>query len=397
MQITDVLGFSRSLRGAGIRVSLGQVIDAGRSLEFVDIGSRPDFYSALRANLISRREDIPVFDRVFDTFWHDRRCGASPADTSEETIRQRSNSEVTLMDLEEASEQSSAGSFACSPVEIISKKDFNELSIEESLEMRRAILFITARLATRLSRRKKLDDRANAVDLRRTMRKSLSFGGDIVEFARRRRKVKKTRIVLLCDVSGSMESYSRFLIQFMYGLQNELWGVETFIFSTSLSRITHLIRTRNIERALERLSGHVLGWSGGTNIGRSFATFNHDFAKQLVGHRTVIIVISDGWDCGDVDVLEREMKNIKSRCLKVVWLNPLLASKNYEPLCKGMQAALPHLDYFLPAHNLESLIALGRTLEGFGASNALPPRAASVRLQRESILEGKPPTEASGL
>ena len=275
------------------------------------------------------------------------------------------------MDLEEASEQSPAGSFACSPVEILSKKDFNELSIQESLEMRRAILFITARIATRLSRRKKLDDSANAIDLRRTMRKSLSFGGDIVEFARRRRKVKKTRIVLLCDVSGSMECYSRFLIQFMYGLQNQLWGVETFVFSTSLSRITHLIRTRNIERALERLSGHVLGWSGGTNIGRSFATFNHDFAKELVDHRTVIIVISDGWDCGDVDLLAQEMKNIKRRCLKVLWLNPLLASKNYQPLCKGMQAALPHLDYFLPAHNLQSLIALGRTLEGFGASRVL--------------------------
>ena len=363
MQITDVLGFSRSLKDAGIRISLGQVIDASRSLEFVDIGCRSDFYSALRANLISRKEEIPVFDRTFDTFWRDRRFGVSPADTLEETVPGPTGSDVTLMDLEEALEQGSAGSFAYSPVEILSKKDFNELSIEESLEMRRAILFMAARIATRLSRRKKLADSANAIDLRRTMRKSLSYGGDIVEFARRRRRIKKTRIVLLCDVSGSMESYSRFLIQFMYGLQNELWGVETFVFSTSLSRITHLLRTGNIERALERLSSHVSGWSGGTNMGRSFSTFNQDFARELVDHRTVIIVISDGWDCGDVDLLAQEMKNIKRRCQKVLWLNPLLASQNYEPLCKGMQAVLPHLDYFLPAHSLESLIALGRTLE----------------------------------
>src|SRR3989449_7748765 len=346
MQIADVVTFGRSLKDAGIPVRVGQIIDASRALEFVDVGSRSDFYTALRANLISRKEEIPLFNRVFDSFREDRRFEASAAVTLKETIQSLSGSDVTLINLEEGEGHDSVGSSAYSLVEILSKKDFSEMSIEDSLEMRRAILRIAARIATRLSRRRKPDKSANAIDLRRTMRNSLNHGGDIVEFARRRRKVKKTRIVLLCDVSGSMERYSRFLIQFMYGLQNELWGVETFVFSTSLSRITHLMRTGNIERSLERLSGHVLGWSGGTNIGRSFATFNHDFAKQLVDHRTVITVISDGWDCGDVDVLEREIKNIKSRCLKVVWLNPLLASKNYEPLCKGMQAALPHLDYF---------------------------------------------------
>ena len=397
MQIADVVTFGRSLKDAGIPVRVGQIIDASRALEFVDVGSRSDFYTALRANLISRKEEIPLFNRVFDSFWEDRRFEASAAVTLKETIQPLSGSDVTLMNLEDGEGQGSAGSSASSLVEILSKKDFSEMSIEESLEMRRAILRIAARIATRLSRRRKPDKSANAIDLRRTMRQSLNHGGDIVEFARRRRKIKKTRIVLLCDVSGSMERYSRFLIQFMYGLQNELWGVETFVFSTSLSRITHLMRTGNIERSLEKLSSQVLGWSGGTNIGSSFSTFNRSFARELVDDRTVVVVLSDGWDCGDVDLLGEEMKNLKRRCRKILWLNPLLASENYEPLCKGMQAALPHLDYFLPAHNLESLIALGRTLEGFGASNALPPRAASVRLQRESILEGKPPTEASGL
>jgi uncharacterized protein with von Willebrand factor type A (vWA) domain len=127
-------------------------------------------------------------------------------------------------------------------------------------------------------------------------------------------------------------------------------------------RITHLIRSKNIDRALEKLSTLVSGWSGGTNIGGSFHTFNQDFARGLVDHRTVIIVISDGWDCGDVDLLAQETGNLKSRCRKVIWLNPLLACKDYEPLCKGMQAVLPHLDDFLPAHNLESLIALGHNL-----------------------------------
>ncbi|MBI2349431.1 MAG: VWA domain-containing protein, partial [Deltaproteobacteria bacterium] len=143
----------------------------------------------------------------------------------------------------------------------------------------------------------------------------------------------------------------------------ELWGVETFVFSTSLSRITHLIRTKDIGSALERISHSVVGWSGGTNIGRSLHAFNREFAPSLVTHRTVLVIISDGWDRGDVALLEREMRALKRRCQKIIWLNPLLASDNYEPLCKGMQAALPYLDLFLSVHNLNSLVALGRTLQ----------------------------------
>jgi uncharacterized protein with von Willebrand factor type A (vWA) domain len=222
---------------------------------------------------------------------------------------------------------------------------------------------IATKIATQVSRRKKRATKGEEVDPRSTMRKSIKYGGEIIELARRKRRIKKTRVVLLCDVSGSMDCYSRFLIQFMYGLQNELWGVETFVFSTSLSRITHLIRSKEIASALERISHSVVGWSGGTNIGRSLATFNRDFAPSLVTHRTVVVVISDGWDRGDVSVLEREMQALKRRCYKMVWLNPLLASDHYEPLCKGMQAALPYIDHFLSVHNLNSLVTLGRTLQ----------------------------------
>jgi uncharacterized protein with von Willebrand factor type A (vWA) domain len=160
-----------------------------------------------------------------------------------------------------------------------------------------------------------------------------------------------------------MDCYSRFLIQFMYGLQNELRGVETFVFSTSLTRITHLIRTKDIGNALERVSSSVLGWSGGTNIGQSLHTFNREFAPSLVTHRTVIVLFSDGWDRGDVALMEREMRNLKRRCHKIIWLNPLLASEHYRPLCKGMQAALPYLNFFLSVHNVHSLVALGRTIQ----------------------------------
>jgi uncharacterized protein with von Willebrand factor type A (vWA) domain len=247
--------------------------------------------------------------------------------------------------------------------ELLNRKDFSEMTVEESRAIARAILLIATKIATQVSRRKKHARKGATVDPRWTLRKNIKYGGDVVELVNRKRRIKKTKVVLLCDVSGSMDCYSRFLIQFMYGLQNELWGVETFVFSTSLTRITHLIRTKDIANALEQISGSILGWSGGTNIGRSLQTFNRNFAPAMVTSRSIVVIISDGWDRGDVSLLERQMQDLKRRCKKVIWLNPLLASENYEPLCKGMQAALPYIDLFLSVHNLNSLVALGRTLQ----------------------------------
>jgi uncharacterized protein with von Willebrand factor type A (vWA) domain len=374
----NVLAFSRVLKELGIKIGLSQTLDASRALEYVDIGRRADFQAVLRANLVSNKEEVALFERAFDLFWRARPPQESFTETSDipslpsEEPQIEQGSGENLQDLLESfsagesgkdgdAEQISIPTY--SPSESLSKKDFSDLGIEESRAIRRAILMIATKIATQVSRRKKRATKGEEVDPRSTMRKSIKYGGEIIELARRKRRIKKTRVVLLCDVSGSMDCYSRFLIQFMYGLQNELWGVETFVFSTSLSRITHLIRSKEIASALERISHSVVGWSGGTNIGRSLATFNRDFAPSLVTHRTVVVVISDGWDRGDVSVLEREMQALKRRCYKMVWLNPLLASDHYEPLCKGMQAALPYIDHFLSVHNLNSLVTLGRTLQ----------------------------------
>ncbi|HEY7162935.1 MAG TPA: VWA domain-containing protein [Candidatus Binatia bacterium] len=376
--LPNVLAFARALKELGVKVSLSQVIDASRSLDFVDIAEKSDFRALLRSNLISQKEDFPVFDMVFDSFWREQTYERVPMETLDiqgtptETKTQEGGDEegleeavsevmatenVPFEDLEELSVPT------YSPQEQLNRKDFSEMGVEESRAIARAILLIATKIATQISRRKKRARRGNVVDLRWTMRNSMKFGGEIIDLVTRKRRIKKTKVVLLCDVSGSMDCYSRFLIQFMYGLQNELWGVETFVFSTSLSRITHLIRTKDISNALEKISGSILGWSGGTNIGRSLQTFNRDFAPSMVTHRTVVVVISDGWDRGDVSLLERQMSDLKRRCKTVIWLNPLLASENYEPLCKGMQAALPYIDLFLSVHNVNSLVALGRTLQ----------------------------------
>jgi uncharacterized protein with von Willebrand factor type A (vWA) domain len=376
--VPNLLAFGRALKQLGVKVSLSQVIDVSRSLEFVNIGDKVDFRALLRANLVLQKEDFPIFDMLFDCFWRELSYERVPMETLEiegtptESKAQEGGDEEGLEDavaeavaaedvpLENLDEFSVP---TYSPQELLNRKDFSEMSVEESRAIARAILLIATKIATQISRRKKVGRKGSVVDPRWTMRRNMKHGGEIIELVNRKRRIKKTRVVLLCDVSGSMDCYSRFLIQFMYGLQNELWGVETFVFSTSLSRITHLIRTKDIVNALEKISGSILGWSGGTNIGRSLHTFNRNFAPSLVTHRTVVVVISDGWDRGDVSLLEREMQDLKRRCKKIIWLNPLLASENYEPLCKGMQAALPYLDLFLSVHNVNSLIALGRTLQ----------------------------------
>lgn len=377
--VANVLAFGRVLKELGIKIGLSQAMDASRALEFVDIARRGDFRAALGANLVSDREGLELFDRAFNAFWRTRRSRELSLETSDLPSFQSTkpdqdstgSGESVEELLESLSSQEARGDEETqeipiptySPSESLAKKDFSDLGIEESRAISRAILLIATKIATQMSRRKKRSVKGDQVDPRWTMRKNIKYGGEVIDLVTRKRRIKKTRVVLLCDVSGSMDCYSRFLIQFMYGLQNELWGVETFVFSTSLSRITHLIRSKDIAGALERISNSVVGWSGGTNIGRSFAAFNREFAPSLVTHRTVVVVISDGWDRGDVTLLEREMRTLKRRCYKIVWLNPLLASENYEPLCKGMQAALPYLDVFLSVHNLNSLVTLGRTLQ----------------------------------
>jgi uncharacterized protein len=377
--LPNLMAFGRALKQLGVKVSLSQVIDSSKAIDLVDIAEKTDFRALLRANLISQKEDFPAFDMLFDCFWREQGYERMPMETMEiqgtpsDSQAQEGGDEEG--GLEEAATESlpkenvpleNLDEFSVptySPQELMNRKDFSEMSVEESRAIARAILLIATKIATQISRRKKVARKGAAIDPRWTMRRSMKYGGEVIDLVRRKKRIKKTKVVLLCDVSGSMDCYSRFLIQFMYGLQNELWGVETFVFSTSLSRITHLIRTKDIINALEKISGSILGWSGGTNIGRSLHTFNRSFAPSMLTHRTVVVIISDGWDRGDVSVLEREMQDLKRRAKKIIWLNPLLASENYEPLCKGMQAALPYLDMFLSVHNVNSLVSLGRTLQ----------------------------------
>jgi hypothetical protein len=248
-----------------------------------------------------------------------------------------------------------------SDVEATGGRDLTALGADDLVEIERIARQIARRIAARPSRRWRAARRGPRIHLRAAMRHSLGTGGDTPDPPRRERKRRRTRVVAICDVSGSMDIYSRFLLQFLFALQNSFARVETFVFSTALSRVTGTLTGERYDAALARLSAAVGGWSGGTRIGASLAAFNAEWAR-LVDRRTVVVILSDGWDTGDPEQLGDELRTIARRAGRVIWLNPLLGSPSYEPLTRGMQAALPHVDVFAPAHNLASLRDLARHL-----------------------------------
>ncbi len=376
----QVLDFCRLLKRLELDITLNRVIDAFRSLEFVDVSRREDFHLALRSNLVSRSEDIPVFDRAFDLFWR-RPPDANPdeqqfrsdrssegadgenqgADSLEQKIVQVFV-EDWLKDGDAEDDSKEEEIAAYSAQEVLATKDFSTYGDEDVKQLRILIDQLAPRIATRVSRRTKADSRGHQFDPRRTLRANIKYGGDVIELPRKKRKVTKSKLVLLCDVSGSMDCYSRFLIQFIYALQNQLKGVETFVFSTRLTRISNMLRTRDIYEALDRISASVYDWSGGTSIGSCLRAFNGGVGRTVVNSKSVVVIVSDGWDRGDSDLLADEMRRLRSSCHRVIWLNPLAGSSSYQPICSGMKAALPHVDYFLPAHNLSSLMGLLKVL-----------------------------------
>jgi uncharacterized protein with von Willebrand factor type A (vWA) domain len=257
-------------------------------------------------------------------------------------------------------------------------QDFATFSADQLDEVLRLTVLIARRLARRISRRRRPVRRRGRVDLRRTLRANLTRA-DLIDLRFRARKRKKTKLVLLCDVSGSMDLYSRFLLQFLFAVQSVFRRVETFAFSTRLTRITDHLRARSYRQVLRRLQD-VRDWSGGTRIGESLAEFNREWGR-IVDRRTIVIILSDGWDTGDPEVLATEMLRIKRRAGRVIWLNPLLGNPSYEPLTRGMAAALPLVDHFAPAHNLASLRDLAQRLSlelDMGGSRNGPPSPPSV-------------------
>lgn len=360
--------FCRRLREEGLLATPGDTIDAARVLALVDVTDREDFRAALRGVLVHRVEDLRTFEECFDAFWGAAqqapsawlRRNAPPAPKKEKRVP-LSLDRWMRNDGEEEREREEAMLPAPSALESVGRQDFTSFHDEALREVTRVAKRIARRLAMRPSRRWEAARDGARPHLRRTLRLSVKTGGEVSELAFRQRKVRRTKLVVLADVSGSMELYVRLFLQFLFALQHSFARVETFAFSTRLSRITEQLKSRGYAEALAELSQEVTDWNGGTRIGDSLLAFVEGWPR-LVDRNTVVIVLSDGWETGDPAVLGEALAAIGRRAARLVWLNPLLGSPDYEPLTQGMVAALPHLDVFAPAHDLESLAQLARHL-----------------------------------
>ena len=371
-QITD---FCSLLRQMDVNVTTTNQLSWCQSVQLIDIGDRDAFYHTARTNLISKDTDRETFDLAFNLFWRYPRTEFEAVDAESETPEPSSlqdlsdtSDEQDILEqwLDSETEEDTEGeeddSTAYSVEEILKRKDFSEFTTEDMEKAREIIAKLAAILATRLSRRKVVGKKGKIIDFRRSWRKSLAHGGEPLELIRKQQKIKKTKILLLCDVSGSMDCYAKFLIQFIYGMQKELKEVEVAVFSTHLTDITGLLRRKGLAEGLNEVANVVPDWSGGTKIGESLLEFYRQFAPSFSAYRTVVILISDGWDRGDVDVLRHSMEMLHRHAYRLIWLNPLLGSDGYQPICRGIRTALPYVDYFLPAHNLESLAELTKIL-----------------------------------
>ena len=362
LDVQTVVVFCRELRAHGLSVTPAEVVTATTALEIIDTTDRDEVFLSLRSILTTSVDDFPIFEEVFKRFWKRSQSLSSSAAARMQTRSPRQTSKGLAFFLEHWGTSLSSGAQpvkvpGASDNESATVKDFSEFTNEELDEVSRLARRMVRRLARRPSRRWRPVKRGHRVNLRRSLRLSLKTGGELIDLAFKERRPKRTKLVVICDVSGSMDIYSRLLLQFVYGLQNSFAKVESFVFATSLARITGDLKNKTYKRALDRLSANVQGWSGGTRIGASLAMFNEQWLRR-VDKRTVVIILSDGWDTGEPENLAAALSVLKRRAGRVIWLNPLLGSEGYEPVTRGMQAALPFVNVFAPAHDLASLRAL---------------------------------------
>ena len=346
-----------------------QTLAAVEAAGLVGIADRQRFSYALRAALCSSQEEWGKFARLFDEF-SSLQPNQVEADNSQppphRVSRKHSADSRVLINLD--SGETASGEHegklvsGASSQQRLKQIDFSEAALADMAALEQLSLRLLRQMSVRLSRRMKIEARGDSVDLRRSIRRSVTHGGDPIILAYKGRKPQPKRLVIFLDISGSMNLYSLFLLRFAYALQKHFKRVDTFLFSTSVVEVSDLLRTRKLSDVLTKLSQRASEWSGGTKIGGSLREFNRRAGRKILSCHTFFIILSDGWDTGAPEVLAAELRSTRSRVQKLLWLNPLLGLKEYQPVTRGMTAALPYIDVFAPAHNLESLLALEKYL-----------------------------------
>jgi uncharacterized protein with von Willebrand factor type A (vWA) domain len=392
----NLLRFGRRLRAAGITVGPGQILEFVEALDRVSLQRYDDVYHAARATLLTRPEQQVAFKAELEQYLtsdDDRSGKPKPGDTAEErknakgqTGAEQADRRVLAVEgVDEGGDIGETEEYETPPEDVLlfsarealRKKDFAQFTDEEIAEARRIMADMSWRLSTRETRRKQKAVHGDFIDFRRTLRASMRQGGMPIDLKHRTRKQRMRPLVLICDISGSMDRYARMLLRFVHALEHGLDSVEVFVFGTRLTRITRALRKRDVDQAIEDVVNSVDDWSGGTRIGEAIKSFNYEWSRRVLRSGATVVVISDGWDRGDPDLLGAEMARLQRSCRRLIWLNPLLGAPGYQPLTQGIRAALPYIDHFLPVHNLRSLEVLAELL---GEADEQPPRRRAQRV-----------------
>ena len=369
--VRHVVTFGRVLREAGLEIGPRRLCDALTALDEVDLRRSDDVYWALRATLVTGRDEIEPFDRAFSAWF--LRAPVRPPSRERPQKLQLQPAQARRGERRESRDDSDDGDrkeVGWSPHEMLRRKDFAAMTPEEFGELRALIAQLALARPARRSRRLRPHARGVRLDLRRLARASLATGGEPIDRVFRRRVDTPRKLVVLCDVSGSMEPYARALLLFLHAAVRSGPRVEVFAFGTRLTRLTPDLRARDPDQALATASARVLDWAGGTLIGQSLKQFNDLWGRRALTRGAAVIIVSDGWEREDPALVEREMARLARAAYAVVWVNPLKGHPEYQPLAGGMRAALPFVDRFVPGHNLESLEELAEVLGGIERRHA---------------------------
>ena len=399
--LNEAVGFGRTLRAAGLHIDLGAAVDYARALTLVEISDREQVRAAGEAVFVRRRDDRVVYNAAFDRWWRQRGSsfssefqpstlrqdddpafeeeapGSTPPEAGSERGEMQPEERGTPIPTEGDADEDEVpiegvviSPDAYSQGEILRHREFDRMTPAELREAERLVDALVPRLERRRTRRYELHSHGRRLAPRAMFRQNLGTGGHLLKWVWRRPIREPRSLVVLCDISGSMERHSRLLLRFVQALAaaSEV-RTESFVFGTRLTRVTRLLRDRDRDRALSRVADSVNDWAGGTRIGESFRTFNQQWARRSLRTSGVVIVVSDGWDRGDPALVATETARLRRNCHRLVWLNPLAGTPGYQPLAGGMRAAYPYIDDFLPAGTVASLERLGEILGGVRAGD----------------------------
>ena len=401
--LSNLMYFARTLRAAGLPVGPGKVLQAVEAVRATGIVNRQDFYWALHAVFVNRRDQRELFDQAFHIFWRNPKLLERMMALLLPTVR-RPEAEEQPDPLSRrlaealASERAGRGAgeeeppepeliadaaMTYSDREILQTMDFEQMSTEEMRAAKEVMARMRLPLMEVPMRRFRADPAGARIDMRATLRASLRAGGRDIALRRRSPRERHPPLVVLCDISGSMDRYARMLLHFLHAIANDRHRVHVLTFGTQLTNITRHLKHRDVDVALAKVTEAVADWSGGTRIGASLATFNHRWSRRLLGQNAVVLLISDGLDADAAVGLAFEMERLAKSCARLIWLNPLLRYAGFEARPAGIQAMLPYVDEFLPVHNLQSLTELAATLSLPRARRAVGLRVGSTTRSRE--------------